>query len=138
MITINEATILEISNEHGILTINNELTTGISIYYDRYDIGLSLCALYSSDEIDGFLANQQSHLINSSRQTKLTGKKIVLQTLFSKINSLTGEEGNYRVILYAEGFMYQFLMTKEEWNEMVLLMTRVINEDRSMKYTIPL
>ncbi|WCK53219.1 hypothetical protein PP175_17670 [Aneurinibacillus sp. Ricciae_BoGa-3] len=138
MITLNEVGTLEICNEHGLLSINNELENGISITYYRDDIGLSLVGLYSINEIKEFLRNERSHLISSSRQTKLAGKKKVLQTFFSKVNSLTGEEGNYRVILYAEGFMYQFLMAKEEWNEMVLLMTRGVNGDNTMKITMPL
>ncbi|WP_047153827.1 hypothetical protein [Aneurinibacillus tyrosinisolvens] len=134
----NEGNILQISNGCGFLSIDDEITNGMRISYYRDDIALCLCGLYSLNEIRRFLANERRHLITSRQQTKIKGKKKVSHTEFSKVNIKTGEDNDFKVILYSsEGIMYQFPMVEEEWNEMVALMARVINGDKSMKYAIP-
>jgi hypothetical protein len=132
MVTLNEDNILQISNGCELLSINDETTNGMTISYYRDDIALSLCALYSVDEIKEFLAEQRHHLINSSQQTKANGQKKVLQTLFSKVDIRTGEENDFKVIFYSEGFMYQFHMNEEEWDAMISLMAQVTHEYVSM------
>lgn len=127
MIIYNEGNTLDIKNERGCLSIEDDIKDGMTFLLINDKVGIRMTTLLCHDELKQFLNNPQHISILTGSQSKKRGTKKVLEVIFSTINIKNNKNDDYKITFISEDTTYYYYLTKEEWTEMKILMKWVIN-----------
>ena len=129
MIKFNEANALDIENEKGTLSIEDDIQDGMSLFISNEKIALTMIALLKNDELKKFLENEKHCVIKNTIFSHLHGRKKVVETIFTTVDNFKETETGRkpRIMFISEDTTYEYPLTEEEWTAMVSLMRWVSN-----------
>lgn len=129
MIKFNEANVLDIENEKGTLSIEDDIQDGMTLFVSNEKIALTMISLLKNSEIKKFLENEQHCVIKNTIFSKLNGRKKIVETIFTTVDNFKETETGRkpRIMFLSEDTTYEYPLTEEEWKAMVSLMRWVSN-----------
>ena len=136
MITLNEGNILEIKNEKGILTIEDDIQDGMSFDLSNENIALSMVALLKNDELRKFLNHEMKSQIGDrvhfrlkpSIFTQRIGVKQVLEMFISDVCIEDKNKKDFKIIFISQDTTYTYPLEDAEWEAMTNLIRWVSND----------
>lgn len=135
MITFNEGNILEIENEKGILTLEDDIQDGMSFVVHNEPIALKMVALVKNEQLKSFINHEFKSQISDrvhfsmelSLRSKGIGSKEVLQMVISDVDIKDKRKKDYKLMFLSEDTTYVYPLEEEEWNRMISLVRWVSN-----------